>query len=283
MRFDLSKLGTWSDDYSFTVDGDRARAYAAATNDDNPLYTSGRLTPPVFAYVIISEPVEVALDLITSREGRRPGLHGDQDMFFYKPITPGTVVRSRAAPVGVHRRPSGTALVVKSQTRDADGELLNEQYGMAIFPGVRDVPTGGDLMPDHRLPQEARKTDAVARVVMGVAADQTYRYAEASGDRSPIHLDADFARTAGLPGIIVHGVCTMAMTGRAVIEQVCAGDAARLKRLAVRFSHPVLPGQEITTHIWAASRRDGRAVYAFETLNPAGKAVIRDGLAEVIR
>ncbi|MGH8527951.1 MAG: MaoC/PaaZ C-terminal domain-containing protein, partial [Gammaproteobacteria bacterium] len=129
--------------------------------------------------------------------------------------------------------------------------------------------------------QEARKSDAVARVAICVAADQTHRYADASGDRSPIHLDADFARTVGLPGIIVHGMCTMAMTGRAVVEHVCAGNPAGLKRLAVRFSHPVLPGQEITTHIWAAGGRDGRAVYAFETLNPAKKAVIRDGLAEV--
>ncbi|MGH2373516.1 MAG: MaoC/PaaZ C-terminal domain-containing protein [bacterium] len=282
MRFDLSKLGTWSEEYAFTVEADRARAYADATNDDNPLYASGRLTPPVFAYVPIIDAITAAMDLVVPREDRRWGLHGGQDIFFHKPITPGMVVRTKAAPVGVHRKVSGTALVIKSQTREAHGELLNDQYGTAFFPGVSDGPSAGDVAPDHRLPQEARKADAVARVVCGIAADQTYRYAQASGDRSPIHLDADFARTVGLPGIIVHGMCTMAMTGRAVVEQVCAGNVARLKRLAVRFSHPVLPGQEITTYIWAAGRRDSRAVYAFESLNPTKKAVIRDGLAEVV-
>lgn len=281
MRFDLSKLGTWSKEYPFPVEADRTRAYAAATNDDNPLYASGRLTPPVFAYVPIIDAITAAMDMVVPREDRLWGLHGEQDIFFRTPITPGMEVRTKATPMGVHRKVSGTVLVIRSQTRDAHGELLNEQYGTAFFPGVKDGPSGGDVGPDHRLPQEARKADAVARVVMGIAADQTYRYAEASGDRSPIHLDADFARTVGLPGIIVHGMCTMAMTGRAVVEQVCAGNPARLKRLAVRFSHPVLPGQEITTHIWAAGRRDSRAVYAFETLNPAKKAVIRDGLAEV--
>lgn len=281
MRFDLSKLGTWSEEFTFPVEADRARAYAAATNDDNPLYVSGGIAPPVFAYVAIIDAITAAIALILPKEDRRWGLHGEQDIFIHKPLTSGIVVRTRAAPVGVHRKVSGTALVVKAQTRDEHGELLNEQYGTAFYPGVRDGPGGGEVGPDHRLPLEARKGEAVARVVMGVAADQTYRYADASGDRSPIHLDADFARSVGLPGIIVHGMCTMAMTGRAVVEQVCGGDVARLKRLAVRFSHPVLPGQEITTHIWAAGKRSGRAVYAFETLNPTKKAVIRDGLAEV--
>ncbi len=281
MRFDLSGLGTWSQDFEFTVEADRARAYAAATDDENAHYAAGRLTPPVFAYIPIMEAVSGALNLLVPREDRRWGLHGEQDMFFHKSIIPGMVLRSRAAPVGVHRKPSGTVVVIKSQTRDAGGELVNEQYGMAFFPGVRDAPGGGDVAPEHRLPLDARKADAVARVVTGLALDQTYRYAEASGDHSPIHLDADFARSVGLPGIIVHGMCTMAMAGRAVIESVCGGDPARLRRLAVRFSHPVLPGQDITTHVWAAGARDGRAVYAFETLNPARKAVIRDGLAEV--
>lgn len=281
MRFDLSTLGTWSEEHEFVVEAERARAYAAATNDDNPRYGSGEATPPVFAYVASITAVAAAMNLLVPKEDRRWGLHGEQDIFFHRPILPGMVLRSRAAPVGVHRKLSGTLVVIKSQTRDETGELMNEQYGTAFFPGVKDAPTAGDAAPDHRLPQEARRGEALARVVASIAADQTYRYAEASGDRSPIHLDADFARSVGLPGIILHGMCTMAMTGWAVIESACGGDPTRLRRLAVRFSHPVLPGQEIATHIWTAGARDGRAVYAFEALNPTKKAVIRDGFAEV--
>ncbi|MGQ0548536.1 MAG: MaoC/PaaZ C-terminal domain-containing protein [Armatimonadota bacterium] len=281
MRFDVSKLGAWSREYEFTIEADHLRAYAAATNDEGPVYAAGRLAPPVYAYVPSIEAVSAAMDLAVPREDRRWGLHGKQDIVFHEAIVAGMVLRTRATPVGVHRKASGTALVIKTETRDQSGRLVNEQYGTAFFPGVRDGSSGGDVAPDHRFPQDARKTDAFARVVAGIALDQAYRYAEASGDRSPIHLDADFARSVGLPGIILHGMCTMAMTGRAVVETACAGDPTRLKRLAVRFSHPVLPGQEITTHIWTAGARDGHALYAFETLNAMKKAVIRDGLAEV--
>jgi acyl dehydratase len=54
-----------------------------------------------------------------------------------------------------------------------------------------------------------------------------------------------------------------------------------LKRLRVRFSRPVLPGQTITTKFWADRDRDGRKVFAYETFNPDGQPVIKGGIAEV--
>ncbi len=86
---------------------------------------------------------------------------------------------------------------------------------------------------------------------------------------------------AGLPGIIEHGLCTMAFTSKVAIDKLCAGDPTRLKRLRVRFSRPVLPGQTITTKVWADGERDGRKVFAYETFNPDGQAVIKGGIAEV--
>ena len=111
--------------------------------------------------------------------------------------------------------------------------------------------------------------------------DQTFRYADVSGDRMPIHLDEDFARQVGLPGIITHGLCTMAFTSWAVLQGVAGGDTSRLARLAVRFSKPVLPGQEITTRIWKVGESGGITTYGFETVDPDGEVVIKDGLAEI--
>ena len=86
---------------------------------------------------------------------------------------------------------------------------------------------------------------------------------------------------AGLPGIIVHGLCTMAFTSKVAIDRLCAGDPTRLKRLRVRFSRPVLPGQTITTKVWCGGEHDGRIVFDYETFNPGGQAVIKGGIAEV--
>jgi acyl dehydratase len=111
--------------------------------------------------------------------------------------------------------------------------------------------------------------------------DQTFRYAEASGDRNPIHVDENVAKMAGLPGIVVHGLCTMAFASKVMIDGLCGGDPVRLKRLRVQFSRPVFPGQSITTRVWAGGERAGRRAYAFETYNPEGMAVIRGGIAEI--
>jgi acyl dehydratase len=91
-----------------------------------------------------------------------------------------------------------------------------------------------------------------------------------------IHLDEEFAKSVGLPGIIIHGLCTMAFTSVAAIEHGCADDPSRLKRLAVRFASIALPKQTITTRIW-----DTGAACAFETTSDAGVVVIKDGVAEI--
>src|SRR5260221_2920147 len=64
-------------------------------------------------------------------------------------------------------------------------------------------------------------------------------YAEASGDRNPIHLDDEFARSVGLPGVIAHGLLQMGLAARV------AGNPSRLRRLSVRFAGMVRPGDTV--------------------------------------
>ncbi|HLF40830.1 MAG TPA: MaoC/PaaZ C-terminal domain-containing protein [Acidimicrobiia bacterium] len=282
MGFDLTGLGQWSDDREFKVEAAQAVAYAAATNDTNPRHTSGELAPPVFAVVPVWEAMMAAAGRVTPPEVLIRVVHGSQDMRLHRAIVPGEVLRSRAAAVGVQVRGTGTTEVLKAETRDESGELVNEQYVTLFFRGVGEGDSGGEAAPEHKLSAEHKAAGPIAEITYLVDADQTYRYADASGDRMPIHIDDAIARSVGLPGIIVHGLCTMAFTGRAVIEAACAGDPARLRRLAVRFSRPVLPGHEITTRIFDAGPTEGGlSAYGFETVNPEGQAVVKDGLAEV--
>jgi len=113
-----------------------------------------------------------------------------------------------------------------------------------------------------------------------VDADQTWRYATASGDDNRIHTDDAFARAVGLPGIILHGLCTMAMCSRGVIEAVAGGDPTRLARLAVRFSKPVLPGSDLVTTIYPTGVPLDGTSFAFEA-SSREERVIRDGRAEL--
>lgn len=281
MAFAVDKVGQWSDGPEFKVEAERSKAYAAATNDPIAAHLDGTVAPPVFAIVPIWDTMAGAMAGVTPPEVLLLVVHGEQDMFFHKPITPGSVLKSRAAPIGVHVKPNGTSVVVKVETRDETGDLVVEQYMTSFFRGVSDGDSAGDVAPSHKLADEVKAADPVATVVQTLDTDQTYRYADASGDRMPIHLDDEIARSVGLPGIIIHGMCTMAIVGWGLTNELAGGDSSRLRRLAVRFSRPVLPGQTITTRVWSAGDDGPDRVYGFETTNADGDVVIKDGRAEI--
>ncbi len=281
MGFAIDKLGQWTEGPEFKVEAERTKAYAAATNDPIPAHLNGDVAPPVFAVVPIWDTIAAAMAGVVPPEVLMLVVHGEQDMKLVKPITPGMVLSSRAAPVGIHVKPNGTTVVVKVESRDQSGDLVAEQYMTSFFRGVSDGEGAGEDAPKHKLEGSTKATEPVGAITQTLDLDQTYRYAEASGDNMPIHLDAEIAKSVGLPGIIIHGLCTMAFTSWAAIQEVCGGDPSRLKRLAVRFSRPVLPGQSITTTFWAAGEAGGNHVFGFETRNGEGEVVIKDGLAEV--
>jgi acyl dehydratase len=275
--FDTSALGRFTEEREFKVEAPRAVAYAAATNDTNERHTSGELAPPVFAIVPAWDVMTAAAGLVTPPAAFDHIVHSEQDMRFFRPIAPGDVLRSKAAPVYVAVRGVGTTVAVRTQTVDATGAPVNEQFVTLFFRGPFEGQSGGEPAPEHKLTASTKAGPPVAEVTYRFDEDQTFRYAEASGDPVRIHLDDAAARAVGLPGIIIHGLCTMAFCGRAVIETVAGGDPTRLARLAVKFSRPVLPGQEITVRIYRTSDE----TYGFEALNADGQAVVKDGLAEL--
>jgi acyl dehydratase len=113
-----------------------------------------------------------------------------------------------------------------------------------------------------------------------VTVEQIRQYAEASGDRNPIHLDETFARSAGLPGVIAHGMLTMAFANQMVTDWL--GDRFLLKSLQGRFAGMVLPGDEVTCSGSVASRDDERRrlVINLVVTNQRGEKVLNKGVAE---
>jgi acyl dehydratase len=85
----------------------------------------------------------------------------------------------------------------------------------------------------------------------------------------------------GLPGIIVHGLCTMAFCSRAIVQTACPEDPTRLKRLAVRFSKIVQPHEKVTHTLYEAGHSNAARRIAFETTTDTGNVAIKDGLAEI--
>jgi acyl dehydratase len=106
----------------------------------------------------------------------------------------------------------------------------------------------------------------------------TQRYAEASGDPNPIHTDPEFAKSAGLPGCILHGLWTMAQVARASGE--AAGDPMALKRLSVQFRGMGFPEQEVTVTGTVKEASEGGVV--IDTVaEQSGNEIIKNAVAEI--
>jgi acyl dehydratase len=257
--------------------------YARACNDLNPRYfeadaAGGIVAPPMFAAVATWIPVlramtdpELHADLIRL-------LHSAQDMEFLAPLLPGDKITAAARIASIESGPNGETMVVQIEAHNQQREAVNRTAFTVLIRGRRDAAAVGESK--RGAGDEVARGKPMAAVAQTIDWDQTTRYAEASGDRNPIHIDENVARMAGLPGIIVHGLCTMAFTAKVMVDHLCSGEPTRLKRLAVRFSRPVFPGDTITTWVWSEANRNGRRVYAYETHNPEGLAVLRHGIAE---
>src|SRR5919198_703502 len=105
-----------------------------------------------------------------------------------------------------------------------------------------------------------------------------HRYAGASGDFNPIHIDPEFAKSVGLPGNILHGLYSMAQVARAHTE--AAGDPRALRRLSVQFRGMGMPEQEIVVTTTVKERENGRVVTETEAAQGDNR-IIRNAEAEL--
>lgn len=255
--------------------------YARAYNDPNPRFfdptaPGGIAAPPMFAVVVTWLPVLSAMTDPELHADLLRLLHSAQDMEFLAPIRAGDLITAASSIASIESAAGGETMTLSLEAQNQRGQIMNRTTFTAFIRGRRDAGAPAE----SRAPAAAR-LQPILTATQKIDPDQTLRYAEASGDRNPIHVDDNVAKMAGLPGIIVQGLCTMAFTSKVIIDNLCAGDPLRLKRLAVRFSRPVFPGDTITTSVWPAAPRPGRHSFTYETCNSEGLAVIRDGLAEI--
>jgi acyl dehydratase len=108
-----------------------------------------------------------------------------------------------------------------------------------------------------------------------------HRYAGASGDFNPIHIDVDFAKSVGLPSNILHGLYSMAQVARACTN-AAGGDPRSLKRLSVQFRGMGMPEQEIVVS-GEVKEEDGERVLVAAEAVQGGNRIIRNAQAELLR
>ena len=270
------------------MDAESVTAYALATNDPNPRYVDptrvgGTVAPPlypvrIFHPLILSCVTDPLLDLDLLRV-----VHGEEDLTWHAPLRPGDLVQRRAVLESISQKGSGVVASWR-MFAEVDGavrvEVVNTVFARgAKLPGMSPGDTYGTVAPSRPAPEGEPR---IAGAPMPVDLDQADRYAAASLDDNPIHVNDAVARKAGLPGVILHGLCTMAFASRAVVDGLADGDPGRLKRLSVRFTKPVLPGQTLTVTVHdAGTLPDGHHGYHLAVSDEDGEVVAGSGWAEV--
>ena len=208
-------------------------------------------------------------------------VHGDQNMKFYKPLKPGDKITYIAKIDDIEDKGSGELLKLSVLSKDEKGEKVTESHWGLFIRGI-----GSGEKPKSSAPKAApaappEPPPLAFRDVIRVPEDVTYKYADASNDHNPIHVNEKVAKEAGLKGIIVHGLCTMSMTMKSIIESYLDADPGKLKALGVRFTAPVYPGDTLIVDGWETGEKNGNSAIAFEvTRESDGVKVIKGGTAE---
>ena len=120
----------------------------------------------------------------------------------------------------------------------------------------------------HKVP--GRAPDKVVDITTRPDQALVYRLC---GDRNPLHSDPEFAKKAGFPRPILHGMCTYGITCRGVLQTYADYDPAAFRQHAVRFSSPVYPGETVTMDLW----KDGNVVSFEAKVKSRNVTVIKSG------
>jgi acyl dehydratase len=273
LNFDLA--GKTYPSETVEIASDSIEDYANASRIDNPRHMDGDDQVASLVYpVVIGLPMTVAVasDPELGVDNPLMILHGEQEMIFHRPMVPGETLTFTPMLTSVEDKGKGATYVTNVVATDTEGNTVNEQLSTIFVRGAG----SGTERPKGESPAPPARHDEVARFTKHVDEDMPADYADASGDRNPIHLDANVAMAVGLPGVINHGLGTLSIVSGGLVDHVADGDPTRVTRLQVRFTDMVIPGSDLETTVW---KSDGDA-FVFETTRPDGN-VVMVGLVEV--
>jgi acyl dehydratase len=279
-RLDPAIIGKTYSGSTILIDPERTAIYAQATNESNPRYyetdKDKRAVPVLFPVTLLVEFANRLLSDDTLNINAAKMVHGEHEIHYYRPLKLWEEATTSVTLESIDSKPSGEILWANTSGY-VKKELVFEMRAGLFFRKSK-----GDRKSPKPKTNEVKR-DMIFSKTITVAPDQSRRYAAASGDENPIHLDKEFARFVGLPDIILHGLCTMAFATQAITDESAEGDPRNVKRVRCRFSKPVFMGDTLTTSGWLLKEDDTIQTIAFDTKNQAGERVLTNGEAELIQ
>lgn len=176
-------------------------------------------------------------------------VHAEQGLTLHQPLPASGEVIGRTRVIGINDKGPGKGAIVYSRRtlHDATSDALIATLDSSTFCRGDGGCGGSDAPPMTLTATPERAPDAVCALPTLPQQALLYRLC---GDFNPLHADPAVARAAGFDRPILHGLCTFAVAGHALLREACGYDPARLTSMQARFSAPVYPGETLRTEIW---------------------------------
>lgn len=213
--------------------------------------------------------------------GARPGemnlnrvmvVDGERDITFHKPLATAADIIADSSVLAVFDKGKDKGAVIRHQTvlKSAGREPLATIVASVFARGDGGFGGSSEGQPE---PHQAPTRGPDLTLDIPTRPDQALIY-RLCGDRNPLHSDPEFAKRAGFPRPILHGMCTYGITCRGVLQSYADYDPTAFKRHAARFSSPVYPGETVTLELW----RDGDVISFQAKVKARGATVVKNGM-----
>ncbi|HET7491663.1 MAG TPA: MaoC/PaaZ C-terminal domain-containing protein [Bradyrhizobium sp.] len=196
---------------------------------------------------------------------------GEREITFHRPLAVAARLLVDSRVLAVFDKGKDKGAVIRHQTllKNEEGEALATLVASRFARGDGGFGGTSEGQPEpHQVPSRApdRSIDIPTR------ADQALIY-RLCGDRNPLHSDPEFARRAGFPKPILHGMCTFGITCRGILQTYADYDPTAFRQHAARFSAPVYPGETVTLDLW----QDGNVISFEARVKARNVVVIKSG------
>lgn len=241
------------------------------------VYEQGKRVAPTLA-LVVGYPGFWMMEPDTGIDWRSV-LHAGQTLELHDEIPlAGTVVGHLRVTGVADKGPSVGALITTERL------LVEKHSGRLLATATQTYLARGNGGFSATVPQRTARAPRTEQVQAAPDRCESYRTPSNAallyrlcGDRNPLHADPAVARSAGFERPILHGLCTYGIAVRAIVKTVCGYDAARLRRVAARFTAPAYPGETIRTELWTGQPQATRfRVVAADR----GQVIMDGGLAE---
>ena len=202
-------------------------------------------------------------------------VHGEQKLSIINPIPVSGEFVADMKVINCFDKGASKGAIVEVETTvklKSDGTEICKLISTTFARG--DGGFGGPESPPQKVYEPEGTPDIVDEIT--TKPDQALIF-RLSGDYNPLHSDPNFAKAAGFPKPILHGLCTNGVACRSIVKSACDKDVKKLKSFNCRFSSPVFPGETIVTEMW----KNGNVINFQSKVKERDKIILKNGVSEI--